>query len=277
MTNQGISFIKFLFDRDWEVLESTLMGIDSQVLSYQSVPELMNLIQGSDRAYLIACSLRSKGDVLRIATLVKQLKKLECRPGLKLVVIDFSKNKAFELALQKVGIQEIVSPEITVKSLRFKINLWLSALRALNQKEDREELVVIKSSNVLAFPSSHEKEACEIEKITESASSSVGLIQDGVARSCQVDDYFDQMLMLRLPDAQVGMGPAIVDMTFEYQGKIRSLNFTGTIVELNDLGEEKIVTLKVPDQEVVGLESILRLYQSRQENVNLFLEKVRGF
>lgn len=275
MTNHDIPVIKFLFDRDWEVLESVLAGFDGQVLSYHSVPELMGLIQDTPRNYLIVCSLRSKGDVLRIATLVKLLKKQRRGAGLKLVVIDFSQNKAFELALQKVGVQEIISSEVSTKSLRFKINLWASALKSLDQKQD--ELVVLRSANVIPFPAPPDKEALELERITESASVTAGILQDGVNWSCEVDDYYDQHITLRLQNASLVNGPVVIDITFEYQGKIRSVNFPGTLVEMNSLDHVTLVSVKVPDQEVVGVETILRLYQSRQENVNLFLEKVRGF
>lgn len=128
MSDQNIRILKFLFVQNWKPLDDS--GVLTENEQFANTPEILTYIQSEEKPSLILCSLGSKKDLLQIATLLKITKKMSKDSGIKLAVVNFSGSKQFEIALQKLGLLDIVEPTINAKGLKFKLNLWVKNLTA---------------------------------------------------------------------------------------------------------------------------------------------------
>lgn len=126
-----IQILKFLFVQNWKPLEDS--GVISSDEKFANTPEILTYIQSGEKPSLVLCSLGSKNDLIQIATLAKIMKKAKDLP-LKVAVVNFCGNKQFEMALQKLGILDIIDPSVTPKALKFKLNLWTKNLTATSNK-----------------------------------------------------------------------------------------------------------------------------------------------
>lgn len=123
-----IPVIKFCFKGEWKPLEQALaMSQAYESLQHDDAQATLAAVE-EQAAALIICALADKQDLVQIATLVKLAKKSNC--VLKLVVVNFAKTKQFDLAVNKLGIQEVLDVTVPPKSLRFKLDLWLKALKS---------------------------------------------------------------------------------------------------------------------------------------------------
>lgn len=131
MSGQNLQILQFLFVQNWKPLDEAGVITENK---FANCPEIVTHLQSDERPGLILCSLGSKKDLMQIATLLKIAKKLNRESGLKLAVVNFSGSKQFEVALQKLGILDIIDPTINAKGLKFKLNLWIKNLTASANK-----------------------------------------------------------------------------------------------------------------------------------------------
>ena len=119
--------LKFLFSTEWHVLDEALkLPTSYEQLSAMAAIEVAELLKDKPSC-LILISIRSKNDLIQLATLAKNFKMIrECVT--KLVVINFSGNIQIEKAIEKLGIQDIIEAKINTKALKFKIDFWIKAL-----------------------------------------------------------------------------------------------------------------------------------------------------
>jgi hypothetical protein len=128
MSKVSIPVVKFLFRDDFKPLKEALHSKPSlEVEEHNAVNDLATYVTIVPAA-LIIISLRDKNDLIQIATFVKSTKKIAKDKVLKLVVINFSGDKTFERAINKLGIQELVETHINTKALLFKIDFWIKSL-----------------------------------------------------------------------------------------------------------------------------------------------------
>lgn len=132
MSDHNVQILKFLFMQNWKPLEDS--GVLTSEEKFGNTAELLTYVQSSEKPSLILCSLGSKNDLLQIASLLKITKKMNSETGIKLAVVNFSGSKQFEVALQKLGLLDIVEPTINAKGLKFKLNLWTKNLTASTAK-----------------------------------------------------------------------------------------------------------------------------------------------
>jgi hypothetical protein len=134
MSEQNIQILKFLFVQDWQTLNDATSAPIGE--NFASAAEILNHFQGGQKPSLVLCSLGSKKDLLQIATLIKISKKLSGESAIKLAVVNYSGNKQFEIALQKLGLLDIIEPSINAKGLKFKLNLWMRNLTVSSTKSN---------------------------------------------------------------------------------------------------------------------------------------------
>lgn len=134
--NKAIRILRFLFRQEWLVLSESLKSNPSyeaqDVDEYEEVIEYLK----TEKSGLIIASLTRKEDLIPIATLVKLLKKIAKETTSKIVIVNFSGDPAFEKAMSKLGIMDILNPHINNRALKFKLDFWMKALSAQLKKQE---------------------------------------------------------------------------------------------------------------------------------------------
>lgn len=126
MSTSNIPIVKFGFRKVWKSLDDALvMGPNYLAPGFDNPKELLTHLS-THQAGLIICCLADKSDLLQIATLIKLLKKIDT--AAKLVVVNYSHNKSIDMAIHKLGVQDVIDPLMSAKILRFKIDLWLKSM-----------------------------------------------------------------------------------------------------------------------------------------------------
>lgn len=125
---------RFLFRADWKLLIDALqLNPEKESDEFLSAAELTSTVN-CDGAGLIICSLRDKADLIQLATFVKSNRKLMKDSYVKIIVVNFSGDHQFDQAISKLGILDVIEPKITMKALRFKIDLCLKSLNTQTAK-----------------------------------------------------------------------------------------------------------------------------------------------
>jgi len=138
--NQSLSISTFLFQTDWEILqEANEQRPSFEIEKFSSVVELLTYMTVQP-ASLIMTSIQTREDILKLAELIKKSKAQKLQ-GFKFVAINFSFKREYEVALGKLGIQDVVTPPISVKALRHKIDLWMKNLEAKLPKSEEKKSV----------------------------------------------------------------------------------------------------------------------------------------
>ena len=105
------------------------------------------------------------------------------------------------------------------------------------------------------------------------------LIQDKVKVLCKLDDHFDQTIIFSTSDKGIAASETVtMSLNFNYMNKDTKLNFTGKVVEIEQVDEEsQYVTVEISKENAVTFNSFMKLYNSRQKNINTFFKAVKGF
>ncbi len=127
-----VSVIKFLFTKEHRVLDEILLGYRSrpehfEVEECRISQELATILSAAERGVVLA-SLRSKDDLSQIAAFMKKDSKLLGKIPFKFLIFDYTRDANFQQLLLKMGIREILNPEVNPKALRHKIELLTLAV-----------------------------------------------------------------------------------------------------------------------------------------------------
>jgi len=138
--------------------------------------------------------------------------------------------------------------------------------------------------NVLPFDQNTKLELDEelpkdLEEAIQSAKVISYLVQDLVKVECKLDDYFDCNIIFK--STQMGLlvdRPVKLNLNFNYMSKDTILKLDGkvTSLEADDEGVQFITVEISPDYDAV-FGSFMRLYQSRQKNINVFMKAAKGY
>ncbi|MGE3609089.1 MAG: hypothetical protein AB7I27_05835 [Bacteriovoracaceae bacterium] len=130
MSSNSITISKFLFKNEWKPLNEAInIAPVYQTSSQDSTGDLVNYLT-VEPSSLVITSVSDKNDLIQLASFVKTSKKFGKEIVFKVVVVNFSASKDIEKAIQKLGILDLVDPNVTTKALRFKIDFWMKALNA---------------------------------------------------------------------------------------------------------------------------------------------------
>jgi hypothetical protein len=127
-----ISVIKFLFTKEHKVLDDLLAGYRAspekfEVEECRISQELATILGAAERGVIVA-ALRSKDDLSQIANFVKKDSKLLGKVSYKFLVIDYTRDSNFQQILAKMGILDILNPDVATKALKHKLDLLVGAL-----------------------------------------------------------------------------------------------------------------------------------------------------
>lgn len=129
MSTIQIPVLKFLFTEQLNVLDEALaINPDFQVDEYSSPNDLTTFLTTIPGA-LIMVRVKDKSDLLQLANLVKGYKTTAKKTAVKVVVFQFFKDKDIEKAISKLGILDVIQPNIQTKALKYKFDFWIKALK----------------------------------------------------------------------------------------------------------------------------------------------------
>jgi len=135
----SLSISTFLFQEDWEILqEANGQGAQFEIEKFSSVVEILTYMMVQP-ASLIVTAIQTREDILKLAELIKKTKAQKLPGAFKFVAVNFSYKREYEVALVKLGIQDVVTPPISVKALRHKIDLWMKNLEAKLPKSQEKK------------------------------------------------------------------------------------------------------------------------------------------
>ena len=138
--------------------------------------------------------------------------------------------------------------------------------------------------NVLPFDKNTKLELDEelpkdLEEAIQSAKVVSYLVQDLVKVECKLDDYFDCNIIFK--STQMGLlvdRPVKLNLNFNYMSKDTILKLDGKVTSL-ETDEEGVqfITVEISQDYDTVFGSFMKLYQSRQKNINVFMKAAKGY
>ncbi len=121
-------------------------------------------------------------------------------------------------------------------------------------------------------------EEAELEAMAASAKVTAQLKQDRLHVSCDLDDFFDETVILQSQKHGFRVNEKVsLVMHFDYFNKIETLNMHGIVVSEEKSGEDcNYVTVKIDQKNVEQFDVFMKLFKKRQSNVDAFLKSVKG-
>ncbi len=134
------------------------------------------------------------------------------------------------------------------------------------------------SANVLPF-ADKAKGNEDLNKITESASITSFISQNGNKYECALDDYFDNtVIFVCKGDGLKNSEKAKLDITLDYHAKQTNIKCDGVVLSIDqDENSGFFVTVEVSPTDAKKFDEFMDLLKSRQENIDTFLQRVKGY
>ena len=115
-------------------------------------------------------------------------------------------------------------------------------------------------------------EACADAKVTSV------LTQNKLKIDCKLDDFFEDTIIMTTNQNVSSSEKVQLDMVFKYLGSETKLLLEANVVSVDDDGEgNNYVSIQVPQVKIGEVDTFMKLYQARQNKVNFFMNKVKGF
>lgn len=123
--SESLSVFKFLFKKEWSVLKEILGN--QEVDEFSNASELVTCLS-EDNPNLIFTAINDKNDLIQMTNFIKMIKNSHQKIVMKVIVANFSGQRQFENAIQKLGIQDIIDPQINEKAFKHKYDFWAKGL-----------------------------------------------------------------------------------------------------------------------------------------------------
>lgn len=120
----------------------------------------------------------------------------------------------------------------------------------------------------------------DIEAATQDARVTSVIIQDALRLSCKLDDFYEETLIFHsMEKGNLDQSkPVMLNLNFNYMNKDTNLRFNANISQVDSDGEgAHYITVTVSKENAASFNSFMKLYRTRQENINLFLKTAKGF
>ncbi len=132
--------------------------------------------------------------------------------------------------------------------------------------------------NVLPF-SEKTKDSDDPEKLTESSKIASFISQNANKYECTMDDFFDNnVIFVCKGEGLKNSEKAKLDITLDYKGKQARINCDGMVMSIDQDGNGGFfVTVEVSEEDAQMFDYFMSLLKSRQENIDTFLMKVKGY
>ncbi|MFP5459515.1 MAG: hypothetical protein ACLGG7_12335 [Bacteriovoracia bacterium] len=131
-----IAVVKFLFRKDWSPLEEVIDKFSKEFGDIYDVGDDKDIIQvvSTSPATLVFACITDKDDLTKVLGFLKLQRRYVKEGNVKFSVINFLNNKQVEMALLKLGCQEVIDPGLKAKALKFKMDFWKKSLSVGSNK-----------------------------------------------------------------------------------------------------------------------------------------------
>jgi len=134
--------IKYLFSKDFPLLEESLSGLPGELLEAHTPKELTDIFLRSQGG-LILFSLSERKDLIEIGSVLKSLKTTLKDVPFKAVIVNFHTGKNLEEKALQMEVQDLISGSISRKALSFKLDFWLRTLGVLTRPKENNFLTLV--------------------------------------------------------------------------------------------------------------------------------------
>lgn len=95
---------------------------------------------------------------------------------------------------------------------------------------------------------------------------------------CTLDDYFDQSIIFVTGDNSLKESSKVdLDLSFFYLKEETKLKFNGIVSNIeSDVEGQNYITVDLNQENVKAFEAFMKLYQARQDHIELFLKQAKG-
>lgn len=166
-----IAVVKFLFRKDWSPLEEVIDKYSKEFGDIYDVGDDRDIIQvvSTSPATLVFACISDKDDLTKVLGFLKLQRRYVKDGNVKFSVINFLNNKQVEMALLKLGCQEVIDPGLKAKALKFKMDFWKKSLSVGTNKILEGAQVQSLKDKVAAdkkAAAAEEKKAAQVKPIT---------------------------------------------------------------------------------------------------------------
>lgn len=104
------------------------------------------------------------------------------------------------------------------------------------------------------------------------------ITQGSIKRLCDLDDYFDDIVILRVSGGDfMELQPVQIDMSFHYLKEKTPLKINGVIEGVDpDENNYFFVTVRLKQNQLSQFEQFMTMFQKRQSHINQFMKMAKG-
>jgi hypothetical protein len=154
-----------------------------------------------------------------------------------------------------------------------------SATKMDNEKQGTGNLLVLPDNNVNKSFENISLGSVDLDNATLNAKITSVLIQSDFVVTCHLDDHFDDVIIFTSPEsALISIKPVTLDLNFNYMDKKTNLKFPGSVTQIESDGDGmQYITVQISKEDADAFDSFMKLYSTRQDNINLFLKTAKGY
>lgn len=132
---EKIPVIQYMFRKNFPVLSEVVKELPSEVHGVKSSHEALEILLGGTGG-IVLFALHEKKDLVEIGTTLKSLKAGLKETPIKAVVVNFTDGHAIEEKALQLGVQDLISYQVSSKVLKFKIDFWIRAISVLTKRKE---------------------------------------------------------------------------------------------------------------------------------------------
>lgn len=117
-----------------------------------------------------------------------------------------------------------------------------------------------------------------LREISQTAKVYSFITQGSIKRLCDLDDYFDNIVVLRVSGGDfMELQPVQIDMSFHYLKEKTPLKIDGVIEGIDsDENNYFFVTVRLKQNQLSQFEQFMTMFQKRQSHINQFMKMAKG-
>ncbi|MES2528788.1 MAG: hypothetical protein V4598_17010 [Bdellovibrionota bacterium] len=193
---------------------------------------------------------------------------------------DMPKGKAEKISSHFVGSKRKPVEKKNKSGLDFDLDSDSQSQESSDPIDELEmlELDSADADNVLPF-FEKSKESDDVEKLTAPSIMTSFIVQNGQKYECSMDDYFDSNVILVCKgEGLTNSVKAVLDIKLDYKSDQAQINCECMVMSIDQDGNGGFfVTVEVSPEDARKFDKLMNLLKSRQENIDTFLMKVKGY
>lgn len=141
------------------------------------------------------------------------------------------------------------------------------------------KVLPFKEKPLTAEPELKEVGSADLLQAVRPAKVTSYLVKDSLKFKCNLDDYFEQTIIFSTQESGPNStGPVMLNLNFNYLEKDTSLKFSAEVTQIESDGHgSQFITVQISQENASAFNSFMKLYQTRQESISLFLKTAKGY